>query len=118
MSVFQNKIADVITQILVTVLAAGIVAAISAAIATAKHTDAISALNKQVGSLQGDVNELKLKSASVDVKISSQEESIRRLQNDMDSIKYKLATIPDRSELNESFNLFYERLASKIERSK
>lgn len=118
MSIFQNKLAEVITQLIMTVLIAAIGAAGSAAMATAKHTDAIASLTKQVGELQGEVDELKLKSASVDVKITSQEESIRRLQNDMDSIKYKLATIPDRSELNESFNLFYERLATKIERSK
>lgn len=112
------KLTDMLSQVAMTIIAAGIVAAISAAVATSKHTDAIGSLTQSVATLQSEVDELKLKSASVDVKITTQEKLINRLQNDMDSIKYKLATIPDRSELNESFNLFYERLSSKLDRNK
>ena len=105
-----------INNVIVALLTSAIVGVCGTIYMTVRHDELISHMSDTVNALQKDVDNLKIKSASVDVKISSQEETIRRLQTDMEAIKYKLATIPDRNELNDTFNLFYERLSNKIEK--
>lgn len=111
-----EQILNNVNNIVATLLTSAIIGVCGTIYMTVRHDELISHMSETVSALQKDVDNLKIKSTTVDVKISSQEDAIRRLQTDMETIKYKLATIPDRNELNDTFNVFYERLSNKIER--
>lgn len=116
----NSRVTDMIASnaltFIVSLLVAGVLGVFGVVIMTYRHDNALDSLNKSVQTLKQDVEVLKMSSTSFDVKISSHDESIRRHADAIDSIRYKLATIPDRNELNESFNLFYERLSNKIDK--
>lgn len=105
-----------LNSIVVTILAAGIIGGITVAILTYQQAIEIQNITKDVQDVRMVVDDLKARSVTTEVRLASQEAIINRLQADMDSIKYRLATIPDRNELNESFNVFYNRLSEKLDR--
>lgn len=102
--------------LLTTLIGGAIVGLVTLTITTYQQAVEIQHINESVHDIQVTMEELKHRSVTNDVKLSTHEDNIKKLQEDMDEIKYRLGAIPDRTELNKSFDSLYNKISDKMDR--
>ena len=102
--------------LLTTLIGGAIVGLVTLTITTYQQAVEIQHINESVHDIQVTMEELKHRSVTNDVRLSTHEDNIKKLQEDMDEIKYRLGAIPDRTELNKSFDSLYNKISDKIDR--
>ena len=102
--------------LLTTLIGGAIVGLVTLTITTYQQAIEINHINESVHDIQVTMEELKHRSVASDVRLSTHEENIKKLQEDMDEIKYRLGAIPDRTELNKSFDSLYNKISDKMDR--
>lgn len=93
-----------------TLITAGLISLFTSFVTNYDNSSKISSLNSEITSLKLEISELKTYRNVTDVKLIQQDSAIKKLQSDVDTIKYRIASIPDRNELNEALNTLYMRL--------
>ncbi len=102
--------------LLTTLIGGAIVGLVTLTITTYQQAIEINHINESVHDIQVTMEELKHRSVTNDVRLSTHEDNIKKLQEDMDEIKYRLGAIPDRTELNKSFDSLYNKISDKMDR--
>ena len=102
--------------LLTTLIGGAIVGLVTLTITTYQQAIEINHINESVHDIQVTMEELKHRSVASDVRLSTHEDNIKKLQADMDEIKYRLGAIPDRTELNKSFDSLYNKISDKMDR--
>ena len=102
--------------LLTTLIGGAIVGLVTLTITTYQQAVEIQHINESVHDIQVTMEELKHRSVTNDVRLSTHEDNIRKLREDMDEIKYRLGAIPDRTELNKSFDSLYNKISDKMDR--
>ncbi|UTV61230.1 hypothetical protein JDFnp4_52 [Fusobacterium phage JD-Fnp4] len=102
--------------LLTTLIGGAIVGLVTLTITTYQQAIEINHINESVHDIQVTMEELKHRSVASDVRLSTHEDNIKKLQEDMDEIKYRLGAIPDRTELNKSFDSLYNKISDKMDR--
>ena len=102
--------------LLTTLIGGAIVGLLTLTITTYQQAIEINHINESVHDIQVTMEELKHRSVASDVRLSTHEDNIKKLQEDMDEIKYRLGAIPDRTELNKSFDSLYNKISDKMDR--
>ncbi|UTV60834.1 hypothetical protein JDFnp1_46 [Fusobacterium phage JD-Fnp1] len=102
--------------LLTTLIGGAIVGLVTLTITTYQQAIEINHINGSIHDIQVTLEELKHRSVASDVRLSTHEDNIKRLQDDMDEIKYRLGAIPDRTELNKSFDSLYNKISDKMDR--
>lgn len=102
--------------LLTTLIGGAIVGLVTLTITTYQQAIEINHINGSIHDIRVTLEELKHRSVASDVRLSTHEENIKRLQDDMDEIKYRLGAIPDRTELNKSFDSLYNKISDKMDR--
>ena len=102
--------------LLTTLIGGAIVGLVTLTITTYQQAVEIQHINESVHDIQVTMEELKHRSVTNDVRLSTHEDNIKKLQEDMDEIKYRLGAIPDRTELNKSFESLYNKISDKMDR--
>nr|DAT92083.1 MAG TPA: hypothetical protein [Caudoviricetes sp.] len=102
--------------LLTTLIGGAIVGLVTLTITTYQQAVEIQHINESVHDIQVTMEELKHRSVTNDVRLSTHEDNIKKLQEDMDEIKYRLGAIPDRTELNKSFDSLYNKISDKMDR--
>lgn len=102
--------------LLTTLIGGAIVGLVTLTITTYQQAVEIQHINESVHDIQVTMEELKHRSVANDVRLSTHEDNIKKLQEDMDEIKYRLGAIPDRTELNKSFDSLYNKISDKMDR--
>lgn len=102
--------------LLTTLIGGAIVGLVTLTITTYQQAIEINHINGSIHDIQVTLEELKHRSVASDVRLSTHEENIKRLQDDMNEIKYRLGAIPDRTELNKSFDSLYNKISDKMDR--
>lgn len=102
--------------LLTTLIGGAIVGLVTLTITTYQQAIEINHINESVHDIQITMEELKHRSVTNDVRLSTHEDNIKKLQEDMDEIKYRLGAIPDRTELNKSFDSLYNKISDKMDR--
>ena len=102
--------------LLTTLIGGAIVGLVTLTITTYQQAVEIQHINESVHDIQVTMEELKHRSVASDVRLSTHEDNIKKLQEDMDEIKYRLGAIPDRTELNKSFDSLYNKISDKMDR--
>lgn len=102
--------------LLTTLIGGAIVGLVTLTITTYQQAVEIQHINESIHDIQVTMEELKHRSVTNDVRLSTHEDNIKKLQEDMDEIKYRLGAIPDRTELNKSFDSLYNKISDKMDR--
>lgn len=102
--------------LLTTLIGGAIVGLVTLTITTYQQAIEINHINEALHDIHVTMEELKHRSVTNNVRLSTHEENIKRLQDDMDEIKYRLGAIPDRAELNKSFDSLYNKISDKMDR--
>ena len=102
--------------LLTTLIGGAIIGLVTLTITTYQQAIEINHINESVHDIQVTMEELKHRSVASDVRLSTHEDNIKKLQADMDEIKYRLGAIPDRTELNKSFDSLYNKISDKMDR--
>ena len=102
--------------LLTTLIGGAIVGLVTLTITTYQQAVEIQHINESVHDIRVTMEELKHRSVTNDVRLSTHEDNIKKLQEDMDEIKYRLGAIPDRTELNKSFDSLYNKISDKMDR--
>ena len=111
-----SKVFENAGTLLTTLICGAIVGLVTLTITTYQQAVEIQHINEAVHDMQVTMEELKHRSVASDVRLSNHEDNIKRLQSDMDEIKFRLGAIPDRTELNKSFDSLYNKLSDKMDR--
>jgi hypothetical protein len=112
---FSSILENAVT-LLTTLIGGAIVGLVTLTITTYQQAVEIQHINESVHDIQVTMEELKHRSVTNDVRLSTHEDNIKKLQEDMDEIKYRLGAIPDRTELNKSFDSLYNKISDKMDR--
>lgn len=93
-----------------TLITAALIALFTSFAANYDNGSKITYLDGEIIALKTEISELRTYRNVTDLKLTQQDTAIKKLQSDVDTIKYKIASIPDRNELNEALNTLYMRL--------
>lgn len=107
---FSASFYQLISSVGGTLITAGLIALCTSFLANWDNGSKITSLNNEISALKTEVSELKTYRNVTDLKLTQQDTAIKKLQSDVDTIKYRIASIPDRNELNEALNTLYMRL--------